>query len=167
MSGKKCISILSTPSPLQASHLPPATLKLNLPLSYPRIFASFVPAKISRIKSNTPVYVAGFERGVLPIGDWSILIILSILSIPFISLHLPGFSLEPFSSLAIVLYNISLTNVLFPEPETPVTQTNCPSGNLTFMFFKLCSVAPLTSIALPLDFLLFSGTRICFLPLKY
>ena len=56
--------------------------------------------------------MAGFERGVLPIGDWSILIILSILSIPFISLHLPGFSLEPFSSLAIVLYNISLTNVV-------------------------------------------------------
>jgi len=31
--------------------------------------ASSVAAKISLIKSNTPVYVAGFERGVLPIGD--------------------------------------------------------------------------------------------------
>ncbi|MBA7714841.1 hypothetical protein ES703_123873 [subsurface metagenome] len=30
-SGRKCISILIIPSPLQASHLPPSTLKLNLP----------------------------------------------------------------------------------------------------------------------------------------
>src|SRR5699024_7651055 len=30
-SGKKCISTLTVPSPLQASHLPPFTLKLNLP----------------------------------------------------------------------------------------------------------------------------------------
>ena len=69
MSGKKCISILCTPSPLQLSHLPPATLKLNLPFWYPLIFASSVAAKMSRIKSNTPVYVAGFERGVLPIEN--------------------------------------------------------------------------------------------------
>ena len=110
---------------------------------------------MSRIKSNTPVYVAGLERGVLPIGDWSILIILSMFSSPFTSLHFPGFSFEPFKSLAIVLYNISFTNVLFPEPETPVTQINCPSGNFTFIFFKLCSVAPFTSIDFPLDFLRF------------
>lgn len=123
-SDKKCISIFNIPSPLQASHLPPATLKLNLPLSYPRIFASFVPANMSLIKSNTPVYVAGFERGVLPIGDWSMFIILSMFSSPFTSLHFPGFSFEPFRSLATLLYSISFTNVLFPEPETPVTHTN-------------------------------------------
>ena len=122
---------------------------------------------MSLITSNTPVYVAGFERGVLPIGDWSIFIILSTFSSPFISLHFPGFSFEPYISFATVLYNISLTSVLLPEPETPVTQINCPNGNFTFMFFKLCSVAPLTSIAFPLDFLLFLGTKICFLPLKY
>ena len=56
-------------SPEQLSHLPPGTLKLNLPFSYPLIFASFVLAKISLIKSNAPVCVAGFERGVRPIGD--------------------------------------------------------------------------------------------------
>ena len=95
-SGKKCISILIIPSPWHASHLPPDTLKLNLPFSYPRSFASLVAANISRIMSKTPVYVAGFERGVLPIGDWSILIILSMFCIPFISLHLPGFSLDLF-----------------------------------------------------------------------
>ena len=125
-------------------------------------------AKISLIVSNTPVYVAGFDLGVLPIGDWSIFIILSILSIPTTSLHLPGFSLEPFNCFVIVLYSISFTNVLFPEPETPVTQLNTPSGNLTLIFFKLCSVAPLTSIAFPFTvFLLFFGTGIFFLPLKY
>lgn len=35
----------------------------------PRTFASFVEANKSRMSSNTPVYVAGFERGVRPIGD--------------------------------------------------------------------------------------------------
>jgi hypothetical protein len=49
---------------------------------------------MSLIKSNTPVYVAGFDLGVLPIGDWSIFIILSIFSIPVISLCLPGFSFD-------------------------------------------------------------------------
>lgn len=92
--------------------------------------------------SNTPVYVAGFERGVLPIGDWSILIILSIFSSPFTALHFPGFSFEPFNSFAIVLYKTSFINVDLPEPETPVTHVNRPSGNLTLIFFKLFSVAP-------------------------
>ena len=104
------------------------------------------------------MYVAGFERGVLPIGDWSILIILSMFSNPFTSLHFPGFSDAPFNSFAIVLYNTSFTNVLFPEPETPVTQVKTPNGNLTFMFFRLCSTPPFTSSALPFDFLLFLGT---------
>ena len=63
---------------------------------------------MSLIKSNTPVYVAGFERGVLPIGDWSIFIILSIFSIPFILYHLPGFSFDPFNFFAIVLYKLHL-----------------------------------------------------------
>ncbi len=94
------------------------------------------------MKSNTPVYVAGFERGVLPIGDWSIFIILSILFNPLTALHFPGFSFEPFNSFAIVLYKTSFTKVDFPEPETPVTQLNTPNGNFTLIFFKLFSVAP-------------------------
>lgn len=28
------------------------------------------------------------------------------------------------------------TSELFPDPETPVTQINIPSGNLTSMFFR-------------------------------
>src|SRR5690625_7711596 len=67
-SGRKCISIFKIPSPRHASHLPPLTLKLKRPFLYPRIFASFVSANTSRISSNTPVYVAGFDLGVRPIG---------------------------------------------------------------------------------------------------
>ena len=35
----------------------------------PRAFASCVEANTSRIRSKTPVYVAGLERGVRPMGD--------------------------------------------------------------------------------------------------
>jgi hypothetical protein len=106
--------------------------------------------------------------GVLPIGDWSIFIILSIFSIPFTSLHFPGFSVALFIFCAIVLYKISFIKVDFPEPETPVIQVNTPSGNFTSIFFKLCSVAPFTSIHFPfVGFLRFLGTSIFFLPLKY
>ena len=94
-------------------------------------------------------------------------IILSIFSIPFILSHLPGFSFDPFNSLAKYLYNTSFTKVDFPDPETPVTQLNTPSGILTLIFFKLFSVAFIISIDLPFDFLLFLGTEIFFLPLRY
>ena len=88
--------------------------------------------------------------------------------IPFIPLHFPGFSFDPFNSLAIVLYNTSFTNVDFPEPDTPVTQLNTPNGNLTLIFFKLFSCAPSTSITFDfVCFLLFGGIGICFRLLKY
>src|SRR3989344_5227190 len=41
-SGINCISIFICPSPSQASHLPPLTLKENLPGPYPLSLASFV-----------------------------------------------------------------------------------------------------------------------------
>jgi len=44
---------------------------------------------------NAPVYVAGFDRGVRPIGDWSITITLSRCCMPAIFLCLPGLSFEP------------------------------------------------------------------------
>ena len=98
-SGRKCISILIIPSPEQASHLPPLTLKLNLPFLYPLSLASEVDAKRSRIISNTPVYVAGLDLGVRPIGDWSILITLSSCSIPSIPSCFPGIHLALLRSL--------------------------------------------------------------------
>ena len=166
-SGRKCISILIIPSPLQASHLPPFTLKLNLPFLYPLAFASLVIANKSLIWSNIPVYVAGFDLGVLPIGLWSILIILSIFSIPFISLCLPGFILDLFTLLATLLYKISFISVLFPEPETPVIHTNFPKGIFTFKFLRLFSLAFTISINSPFPSLIVSGTSIVFFPLRY
>ena len=87
---------------------------------------------------------------------------------PLTVLHFPGFSFAPFNFWATVLYKISFTNVDFPEPETPVTQVNTPSGNFTSIFFKLCSVAPFTSIHFDFNaFLLVFGTSIFLLPLRY
>ena len=42
---------------------------------------------------------------------------------------------------------MSFTNVLFPDPETPVTEMNTPSGNRTSMSLRLFWVAPRTVIA--------------------
>src|SRR6187402_2619361 len=68
-SGKNSISIRRSPAPSHVSHRPPFTLKENLPVLYPRIFASGICANKSRMSVNAPVYVAGFDRGVLPMGD--------------------------------------------------------------------------------------------------
>ena len=50
--------------------------------------------------------VAGLDLGVLPIGDWSIAMILSNWSNPSMSLCSPGFVLALFSSFARRLYKI-------------------------------------------------------------
>src|SRR3989338_4428551 len=68
-SGKKFISILIVPSPSHFSHLPPATLKENLPGPYPLIFASRVIANKFLTSSNTFMYVAGLLLGVVPIEN--------------------------------------------------------------------------------------------------
>ncbi len=39
---------------------------------------------------------------------------------------------------------MSLTNVDFPLPETPVTQVRQPTGKAAFTFFRLFSRAPKT-----------------------
>ena len=54
-SGKNCISIFITPSPEQFSHLPPLTLKENLPGLYPLDFDSGKLANNSLIYVNVPV----------------------------------------------------------------------------------------------------------------
>jgi len=54
--------------------------------------ASFTCENSSRIGVNNPVYVAGFERGVRPIGLWSTLITLSKCSSPSISPYADGSS---------------------------------------------------------------------------
>ena len=165
-SGRKFISILMIPSPEHASHRPPFTLKLNLPFEYPLVLASAVAANKSLIISNTPVYVAGLDLGVLPIGDWSMSITLSSCCVPSIPSHSPGTVLALLSLLARVLYNISLTSELLPEPDTPVTQVITPRGNSTSIFLRLFSLAPNTLIE-PVGCLLVSGTSILSLLLRY
>ena len=64
---------------------------------------------------------------------------------------------------------------LFPEPLTPVTEINAPSGIHTSMFFRLFCLAPrMQSVpegwyipALLEDNLLLVGTGIAFFPDRY
>ena len=89
-SGRKFISSFIEPAPLHASQRPPLTLKLKWPGVYPLSLDRVVCENNFLISSNTLVYVAGFDLGVLPIGDWSIIIDLSIFSIPSIDVCFPG-----------------------------------------------------------------------------
>ena len=74
------------PAPLQVSHLPPFILNEKTPGLNPLILDSKRLENKNLISEKTPVYVAGLDLGVLPIGDWSTSIILSIKLIPFIEL---------------------------------------------------------------------------------
>ena len=121
---------------------------------YPLAFASFVDANKSLISSNTPIYVAGLDLGVFPIGSWEILITLSIYSNPLICFTLPASYLPLFKVLYAFLYNTSVTKEDLPDPDTPVTKTNAPKGILTLTFFKLFASAPIISIKFPLPLFL-------------
>ena len=55
----------------------------------------------------------------------------------------PGTMRAPLSLFARVEYKMSLTNVDLPEPLTPVTATNAPSGITTSTSLRLFSFAPL------------------------
>ena len=87
------------------------------------------------MSSNTPVYVAGLLLGVLPIGSCDTLTTLSIFFIPTNVLYFPGLSLDLYKLFVSALHKISFTKLLFPLPDTPVTQVNVPRGNFTFIFF--------------------------------
>src|SRR5580658_3982008 len=65
------ISRRMRPAPSHAGHRPPTVLNEKRDAVYPRILDSGSDAKNFRIRSKIPRYVAGVERGVLPIGDWS------------------------------------------------------------------------------------------------
>src|SRR5690606_38390273 len=120
-SSRKFISILIVPSPAHASQRPPLTLNENRPGPYPRTFASSVSAKILRMRSQTPVYVAGFDRGVRPIGPWSTCTTLSRCSRPSTRRCRPATCRAPLRWLAITVYRMEFTSVDLPEPDTPDT----------------------------------------------
>src|SRR3972149_8391461 len=94
---------------------------------------------------NAPVYVAGFERGVRPMGDWSTMIALFKYSRPSKLACAPGSSFAFQKYLMRARPKISLTKDDLPDPETPETHTNFPSGIETSICFRLCSRAPFTT----------------------
>ncbi len=69
--------------------------------------------------SKSFVYVAGFDRGVRPIGDWSMSITLSKHSMPSTESCSPGFTRTRCRRFASALKTVSFTSVDLPEPETP------------------------------------------------
>ena len=111
------------------------------------------------------MYVAEFDLGVLPMGDWSMSITLSAFSIPEIFLNLPGYCFDLIKSDDSALYNISITRDDFPEPDTPVTDVIMPRGNFTLILLRLFSLAPKISIN-PDGSLLLSGIFMNDSPLK-
>ena len=70
------------PAPLHSSQRPPGTLNEKRPALKPRTLASGVSSKRARMSPKTPVKVAGLERGVRPMGLWSISMTLSMFSTP-------------------------------------------------------------------------------------
>ena len=109
------------------------------------------------------MYVAGFDLGVRPIGDWSMSIILSTSSVPLKPLNGFGIFLDLllFKVRFKALYKVCKTRVDLPLPETPVTQVKLPSGIFKLTLSKLFPVAPVISKNLPFFFFfLFCGTLI-------
>src|SRR6266581_6186575 len=101
-----------TPAPLQLGQAP-SELALNRAGFTPLAFANAV-----RIGSSNPVYVAGLLRREPRIAPWSIDTTPS----------------RPDTEPPI--------SELLPEPATPVTTHNTPSGISTFTFCRLWEVAP-------------------------
>ena len=70
--------------------------------------------------------MAGFERGVRPIGDWSMSITLSKCSSPSTLSWGAGAAEALFSRRAAARYSVSMVKVDLPPPETPVMQVKVP-----------------------------------------
>ena len=64
-------------------------------------------------------------------------------------------------------FRMSLTSELFPEPLTPVTQTNNPSGISTVTFFRLLCFAPTIRKTPAFGLRRSFGIAISFAPVRY
>ena len=109
------------------------------------------------------VYVAGLERGVRPMGFWSMRIILSRCSTPWIAACRPGSCRARWRAQSSCLKTMSLISELLPEPETPVTQVNSPRGMRASMFLRLCWRAPFDDQPLAVAATALAGNRDGFL----
>ena len=110
--------------------------------------------------------VAGFERGLFPTGDWSILTTWSKFSSPSIPPCDPGNCLERCKRWAADLASTSFTNELLPEPETPQTTVSNPTGKEALIFCKLFARASFTSTRSFPGFFLFPFFSIHSFPLR-
>ena len=84
---------------------------------------------------KAPVYVAGFDLGVLPIGDWVMFTTLSIKWLPLRFLYFPSLSFVLLIVFDRAGYSVSIIKLDFPLPETPDTQQNKPNGIFKLTFF--------------------------------
>ena len=92
--------------------------------------------------------------------------ILSMCSIPLISLCLPGLIRTRPNACWIPLVNISLTKEDFPLPLTPLTQMKVPSGKSTVTFFRLLQAALTTRSLRPFPLRRVRGTSMRMRPLR-
>ena len=100
-------------------------------------------------------------------GVWSMAMTLSTLSVPSTRRCRPGGTREPYTSAMSDRRRISFTSVDLPEPDTPVTQTNWPSGKVTSMSVRLCSRAPRTVMVLSVAGRRTAGTAMDRFPARY
>src|SRR3569833_593448 len=108
------------------------------------------------------------ERGVRPIGRWAISLTRSILSRPSTRSHGAASNAEPLSYEVACPNRVSIIRVDLPDPETPVTHVNKPTGTSAVTFRRLLPVAPTMRITLPGSGLVRSrGNAIWRLPLRY
>ena len=167
--GKKCISTAIIPRPSHDSQRPPFTLNENRFAFHPRRRASSVSANMSRICPHDSVYVATFERGVRPIGLWSMRIARERYSRPRNCAQLYILFVRYFLSNCAERFDASTSSIKldFPAPETPVIHTSRPSGMSIFTLSMLCTFAPMIW-SLPLSASRrFSGISIFASPRKY
>src|SRR5690606_23048155 len=129
-------------SPAQASQRAPRTVTRQRPGPAPRARASGTWAYISRSGVNSPVEVAGFERGVRPIGDWSMSTTLSNRSMFSMSRYGATGREAPLSSLAAIGYRGSVMSVDLPEPDTPGMQVNSPAASSRSTSLRVWPLAP-------------------------
>ena len=141
MSGRKCISILSWPSPLHASQRPPATLNGS---ARPRTRAALGAGSLELADViATPVRGRVAARGA-PDGGLVDVDDLVDESTPSSERNLPTRLRVRMTWLESAGAKVSVTSELLPDPLTPVTTVSVPISTCTLMFLRLLARAPLS-----------------------
>ena len=168
-SARKSISSRFEPFPSQASQRPPATLKLNRPalvasglrLGKPGVEVADQVEQLDirgRVRPRRPA-----DRRLVDVDD-----LVEMIEPRRSGRAAPGSVIAPLRSRARVSRRMSPTSELLPEPLTPVTQTNRPSGNDDVDPLEVVAAGPRRSSAVgPSGALRSSGTAIDLRPERY